>query len=327
MDFYKLALSLFCCTLAAAENPELVGIFSKKQTVQKQKNEPKEAAPAPKFSGHCPSFPIGGDAALAFDYFRSLPDGSWAGNTGAYASLNSAAAISKENYGFGAQLGGSYGLYDWDSRGSNTTGNTKALQQQAFITLGLFRRTPFSSGFNAGLVYDAMFNKEFGVFALNPILGQVRAQLGYLIQWGNEVGIWGALDTQTAHKETSEIPVKYRAISQFNLFWTHYFKNLAQASVWVGTPYRRGLMYNSGRAGTYIVGASFRAPLTRTLSIVGHGAYMGARSGSAFKESSNYGANATFGINYSFGGCKAGQRPYLPLADNSNFLVDANLND
>lgn len=282
---------------------------------------------SPKKNSPSSPFPLGGDVALAYDYFRSLPDGSWAGNNGAYASLNLAVGIPKEKYGFGAQLGGSYGLYDWDARGSNTTGNTRALQQQAFLSVGLFRRAPCSSGLNAGLVYDVMFNKQFGVFALSPIVGQVRAQLSYLIACENEVGLWGTLDTQTSHEETSEIPVKYRAICQVNLIWTHYFKNLAQTSLWVGTPYRRGLMYSSGRAGNYIVGASFSAPLTSTLSIVGHGMYMGARSGSAFQESSNYAANVTFGINYSFGSCKSGHRPFLPLADNSNFLVDTNLND
>jgi hypothetical protein len=85
-------------------------------------------------------------------------------------------------------------------------------------------------------------------------------------------------------------------------------------------------MYTSGRAGLYTLGARFRAPLTRALSIIGHGAYMAARSGPAAQESRNYAANICFGLNYSFGGCKSGQRPYLPLADNSTFLVDTNLN-
>jgi hypothetical protein len=255
-----------------------------------------------------------------------LPDGSWAGNNGAFASLNLAIGIPKERYGFGAQVGGSYGLYDWDGRGSNTTGNTSALQQQAFVTVGLFRMTPYCSGFNAGIVYDLMLNKEFGVFGLDPILGQVRGQLGYLIQGGNEIGLWSSIYTQTSHEETSEIPVQFRAISQVNLFWTHYFKNQAQTTLWVGTPYLKGLMYTSGRAGNYIIGASFRAPLSRTLSVIGHGCYMGAHSGPATQEARNYASNVCFGINYSFGGCET-ERPYLPLADNSNFLVDTNLNE
>jgi hypothetical protein len=268
---------------------------------------------------------MGGEATIAFDFFRSLPEGSWAGNSGAFASLNG--AVREEQYGMGAQLGGSYGLYDWDGRGSNTPGNTTAFQQQAFITGGPFRMTSECSGLNAGVVYDLMLNKKFGVFALNPIIGQVRGQIGYLIRAENEVGFWGTVDTQTAHKETSQIPVRFRAICQANVFWTHYFKNTAQTMVWIGTPYRRGLMYTSGRAGNYIVGASFRAPLTSTLSIVGHGSYMGARANPAIQKSRNYAANVSFGLNYSFGPCNREQRSYLPLADNSNFLVDTTLNE
>jgi hypothetical protein len=281
----------------------------------------------PRAAGDCPSVRVGGDAAVAFDYFRSLPDGSWTGNNGAFTSLNLAVGLPKEKYGLGVQMGGSYGLYDWDGRGSNLTGNRKALQQQGFLTVGLFRVTPYCSGFNGGIVYDVMFNKHFGVFALDPIIGQLRAQTSYLIQGSNELGVWGTVDTQTSHKETSEIPVKFRAVCQANLFWTYYYKNRAQTTLWAGTPYRKGLMFTSGRAGRYIVGASFKAPLTQAWSVVGHATYMAAHPGPAAQESQNYAANVCFGINYSFGGCKAGQRPYLPLADNSNFIADTNLND
>jgi hypothetical protein len=255
-----------------------------------------------------------------------LPDGSWPGSVGGFASLNLAIAIPKDKYGIGGQIGGSYGLYDWDDRGSNTTGNTKALQQQAFLTVGLFRRTPDCSGLNAGLVYDVMFNKQFGVFALNPIVGQLRGQVGYLIKGGNEIGVWATVDTQTAHKEAEALSIKFRAICQANLFWTHYFKNTAQATIWAGTPYRRGLLYTEGRPGRYLIGANFRAPLTRSWSVVGHGMYMGAHPGTPEQKAQNYAANVCFGLNYSFGGCEAGARPYLALADNSNFIVDTNTN-
>ncbi|MGB7978323.1 MAG: hypothetical protein WCF19_04085 [Chlamydiales bacterium] len=308
--------------------------FRTAQGEQKEAMPPRQANNPPPsrrylkpYPGHCPSLMIGGDIALALDGFRSLPDGSWAGNSGAFASLNLAIGIPKEKYGFGAQLGGSYGLYDWNGRGSTTTENSKTLQQQGFITAGLFRVTPHSSGFNGGIVYDLMLNKEFGVFALSPILGQIRGQFGYLIQGGNEIGVWGAVDTQTAHEVTSEIPVRFRSICQVSIYWLHSFKNTAETMLWAGTPYRRGLMFSSGRAGNYLFGASFRAPLTRALSVIGHGSYMGSHSGSAFQESSNYASNVCFGLNYSFGGCKAGQRPYLPLADNSHFMVDTNLNE
>lgn len=329
MQFIKFALCF--ASLACFAEDSVATLFKKTATTQEIPTNAcspciEEVRPL-KFSGHCSCFLIGGDAALSLDFFRSLPDGSWSGNSGAFASLNLAIGIPKEEYGYGAQVGGSYGLYDWNGRGSNPTGNTTALQQQAFFTAGFFRQTPFCSGWNAGLVYDLMINKQFGVFGVSPLLGQLRGQFGYLIQGGNEVGAWATVDTQTAHEEASEIPLQFRAICQVNIFWTHYFKNLAQTTLWAGTPYRQGLMFTSGRPGNYLFGASFKAPLTRALSIVGHGSYMGPHSGSPFAESSNYAANISFGINYSFGGCQAGQRPYLPLADNSNFLADTNLNE
>lgn len=289
--------------------------------------EDKPAVPTcPRFLGESPDRLIGGDLTVAFDSFRSLPDGSWAGNTGALVAGNFAVAIPKDKYGFGAQLGGSYGIYDWDGRWSNATGNTKALQQEAFLTVGLFRRVPDCSGWNAGLVYDVMFNKQASVFAVTSFIGQMRGQLGYLIKGGNEVGAWATVNALTWHETVDSTPVTFRAICQVNLFWSHYFENLAQTTLWVGTPYRRGLMYTSGRPGQYIVGASFRAPLTQELSVVGHGAYMGAHSGSVQQTSRNYAADVCIGLSYSFGGCKAGGRPYLPVGDNSNFLVDTNAN-
>ncbi len=267
------------------------------------------------------SFPLGGDLSLAFDSFRSLPDGSWGGNMGAYLALNLAVAIPKLE-GSGVQGGWSYGIYDWDGRGST---DSKSLQQEGFFTLGLFHKTVKSSGFNAGLVYDWSFNEKAGVFGLSPTMGQVRGELGYLVKGGNEFGLWSSYGTTTSHKSYAGIPVEFRAISQVNAFWRHIFKNEGETMFWAGTPYRKGLMYDSGRAGAYVLGASFKAPLTHSLSIEGHGMYMGSRNGSAFSESKNYAANVSLAITYSFGGRKAGARPYLPLANNSNFIADTSL--
>jgi len=271
-----------------------------------------------------PSF-FSGDLSVALDSFRSLPDGSWSGNNGGFSSLNLLMGLPDNQSKYSAQLGGSYGLYDWNGKGSNPTGNTKAVQQQAFVTTGFSRITSDCSGVNAAIVYDWMWNKQFGVFGLHPILDQVRGQVGYLFQQKNEIGLWGTIRAHTSHQNFSEIPVRFRAISQANLFWTHHFSNQAETMLWAGTPYQRGLMYTSGRAGNYIVGASFTAPLTRSLSIFGHGSYMGSHSGS--QSFNNYAANVCFGISYAFGDSQEKVRPYLDLANNSNFLVDTNLNE
>ena len=281
-----------------------------------------EMKPSPeKKARACPFFPIAGDASFALDYFRGLPDGSFNGNFGGYASLNLDFGIPYA--GLGAQLGGSYGVYDWDGKSSSPS-NSDAVQQQEFATVGFYRKV-CNDGVNFGIVYEWMFNQKFGVFSVDPNVSQVRSQIGYLIKGGNEVGIWGTVNTNTSHKESQEIPLKFRAICQVNLFWSHYFKNRGFTMLWAGTPYRRGLMFTDGRAGRYIAGASFRPPLTPRLSIDGHGVYMGARTFNGNK-SNNYDADVSFAITYSFGGPRPAQKSYMSIGDNSNFLVDTNLN-
>ncbi len=270
------------------------------------------------------SFPLGGDVSLSLDSFRSLPEGSWGGNMGILGSLNLACALPKQNQGIGIQGGASFGAYGWDGKGST---NSKALELQGFATLGLFRKTPHASGVNAGVCYDWDINSKYGVYGLDPTIAQVRGQVGYLWNQRNEFGVIGSYGTQTAHEHFGALPITFKAINQVNAFWRHHFRNKAHAMIWAGSPYGKGLMYSSGRAGNYILGASFRAPLTSFLSIDGHGVYMGARGGSdANVESKNYAANISFGLTYSFGGQKAGSRPYLDLANNSNFLADTNSN-
>jgi hypothetical protein len=268
------------------------------------------------------NFPLGGEISIALDTFRSLPDGSWGGNMGAYLGLNLAYAFPKAGSGNGVQGGWSYGVYDWDGRGST---DSKSVQQEAFFTLGLFHKAMTDSGVNVGAVYDFSVNSKAGVFGLSPTMQQVRGQIGYLLKKKNEFGLWGTYGTTTSTQSFSGIPVKFRAISQVNVYWRHIFKNQGETMLWAGTPYRKGLMFNSGRPGNYIIGASFRAPLTSSFSLDGHGMYMGARSGSGFDESKNYAANVAIALTYSFGGKKGGAKPYLPVANNSNFIADTNL--
>ena len=96
--------------------------------------------------------------------------------------------------------------------------------------------------------------------------------------------------------------------------------------LWAGSPYRRGLMYTSGRAGNFIVGLQFSVPMTKHLSIEGHGVYMGPRGSSGQAPSKNFATNLCIGLTYSFGKRRIQQSPYMTLANNSNFLVDTNQN-
>lgn len=265
-------------------------------------------------------FPVAGEFAFAYDNFRSLPEGSWEGNTGAFVSLNLKAPLRKS---FLAQIAGSYAVYDWEGRFSTPHKHPSAVQQQGFLTGAVSRET---SCLNYGIAVDGMFNRNFGLFALNPTLSQVRGQIGYSINGNNEIGVWGAGSTNTSHKTSQQVPFSFRAISQVNLFWTHYFNNCAYAMVWGGTPCGKSLMYKSGRPGSFIVGARLQAPLNSCLFLNAHGVYMGARKSHDGIGSRNYGTNVCFALTYVFGKELTRGSPYMTLADNSTFLVDTNGN-
>lgn len=267
--------------------------------------------------------PIEVDLSLALDDFRGIYSGSWISSFGAVAAVNLTIPLP---FYFSTQLAGSYGLYEWAGRASTPFKNSANFQHQGFITVAAAWQCPGKYGCNAGIAYDWMLNKNFGVFALNPFFDQIRGQFGYLIGGSHEVGVWGTYGIHTAHEESQGIPIKFKGISQINLFWSYHFKTHGFTSLWVGTPYQRGLLYKGGRAGRFIIGAQFSAPVTENLSIDGHGSYMAARGGSGVSPSKNYGADLYVGITYAFGKRRIMQNSYMTLANNTNFMADTNQN-
>lgn len=283
----------------------------------------------PYYSWFASFFPVEGEIFIAYDTFRGLPDGSFQDNSGAVIGCNLTLPLSISCCeGIGFQFGTSYGVYDWPGRNSAPF-HRKEVQQQTFVTGGIFRVTPCCSGINVGIVCDWMFNKNFSVFSTRPAFGQIRFKSGYLFQCCNEFGLWGTANLGTTHKPVLGIPIAYRALSQLNFFWQHNFANCAQTMVWAGAPYTKGLMFENKSDGKFILGASFEAPLTRCWSVKGHASYMSPRG--RFK-SNNYGSNICLSLSYFFGcpgecGCPDFSRSsYLPIADNSNFMVDTALN-
>ncbi len=256
----------------------------------------------------------------SYDNFRGIPDGSWNGNNGALLSGNAAVCIADM---FSVQAGGSYGLYNWDGRQNLVFRNPKALQTESFITAGI---ATLIGPFNLGLVYDRVFTRHFGIYDLSPSFDQLRFQAGYQFCC-DEFGVWGTAHLETSHKNALGLPISYRAIDQINLFWSHYFDNCAKTTLWAGLPYRDSLRYEHRAAGEFILGFSARVPLTDCLYLDGHGAYMRARQASGAFQSLNYAANICIGITYLFDGCGCEDCSiYMPVANNSNFLIDTNLN-
>lgn len=275
--------------------------------------------------------PIYAEATIAYDDFRGMSEGTWTGNSGALVGTNLGIPLLDI---FALQAGGSYGVYDWTGRGLTFLGIPNSVQQQGFMTVGLFHEKLCRYyGFQSSLVLDWMFNKNFGVFALNPSCGQLRLQIGYLLNTCNELGVWGTLNVNTDHETFFEIPIAFRAISQVNLFWRHFFEGCAEATFWAGLPYKKSLMFPGERPGKYILGASVRVPLTSCLDLDAHAVYMSPRGNLASPRFANDAVNICLGFTYIFGGCAdcdgdfQTARPYLSIANNSNFLMETNLSD
>jgi len=270
--------------------------------------------------------PYSCEVGVGYDYFRSLPEGDWEGNTGGLASFNlCASGPCLMDYGVAGQIGGSYGNYDWSGRGSSPTGKQTGSQQQTFLTGAIFRKTTCCSGINAGIAYDWMWNKNASVFALQSSISQVRFQGGYVWEQADEFGVWATLNVNTAHRTSQGIPVEFRAISQANLYWEHRFDNCSRTMIWAGIPYKRSLMFSTGRAGRFIIGGSFHAPLVSRLSIDGHASYMRGHSASGALKQRTYAANLFIGLNWAFGDEIYGVDPYMSIGNNSNFITDTNV--
>lgn len=266
------------------------------------------------------------DVGLGYDYFRSLPDGDWEGNTGGLASLNICTPTPYlMDYGVGIQVGGSYGVYDWSGRGSSPSARQSAAQQQVFLTGAIFRKTPCYSGFNIGIAYDWMWNKNASVFALESTISQLRFQGGYQLNQINEWGIWGTLDLHTSHRVSQGIHVLFKAISQVNIYWQHRFENCARTMIWAGIPYKKSLMFSTGRAGKFIVGANFHTPLTNRLSIDGYASYMKGHSAPRGLKNRIYAANICIQLTCAFGDRCPELEPYMSIGNNSNFITDTNV--
>lgn len=267
--------------------------------------------------------PFGVDLNLALDDFRGIYSGSWPNSFGSYLATNITVPF-RCNFSF--QIAGSYGLYEWSGRASTPFKNSNSLEQQGFTTVALSYLTPFKSGVNIGVCYDWMFNANFGLFAVDPLFDQIRWQMGYKFQCHNELGIWGTYGIQTSHKESQNVPLDFRGISQLSAFWVHYLQNYGYTMVWVGAPYLDGLRYPSRASGNLIFGVEFSTPITESFSFYGYGSYMWPRGWSGITPSRNSGANICFGLNYAFGKRRVQKTPYMRPANNTNFMADTNQN-
>jgi hypothetical protein len=282
--------------------------------------------------------------AFGLDAFKGVSDLNRA-NFGAVTSVKSGILLpGVEDFGLGWQTGVSYGVYDFDGRlaGSDVTAHA---QQQTFVTTGFYRKATGDQRVSFGVVYDWMINTGWGFYGVNNTLGQWRGQVEYAVNDTNGLGVWGTKDDLGSERVLdgpfSNTIVNNRAISQVNLFWHHKFVDSgADSCLWTGLSADRerldqSVLTGGGTLGDWIIGASIQVALSERLALYANGSYMhptsaaGPSNGILPMASYEASYDVSIGVAWYFG-CHArscslqGKRflPYMPLANNSNFLVD-----
>jgi hypothetical protein len=267
-----------------------------------------------------------------YSAFRGLPDGGWE-NNGINAGINFGTRLGEfsDATGIGFQIGGSAGADDWSGTDYRLARNNEA-EVQGFVTYGLFRAATEESRFSAAVVQDWMINANYGVFAQNPTLSQLRMQVGYAWTDFTEIGVWGTCRVLDDTRFVSGFgDVSWRPLNQLNFYWHHKWCEFgADSWVWIGVP-ERDRFAGNGSLGDYIAGALTVAPLTDRLSLYALVTYMHPSANAGPAGSNEDAWDFTIGLAfYPAANARSrtviGQRwmPQLPVANNGYFLVDTN---
>lgn len=273
----------------------------------------------------CPPYGIVG--IFGFDSFKGVSDSSYSSNFGAVTGLNAAVPVpGLRDYGIGWQLGMTYGVYDFDGRINSV--NDAQSQQQTFLTTGFYRKASGDQQLSFGLVYDWMFNNNWGALTNAQTMGQWRSQFEWAFSGSNAVGVYGCVRDRSSVQLHNGFPVTDRPVSQVNLFWHHKFESAADSYLWVGLP-QRDRLNGDGSLGDWIIGANIQVPLTQRLALYGNAQYMHPSAAAGAYASMEADWNIGAGIVWYFGGNAVSHSingkcwlPYMPVANNSTFLVD-----
>jgi hypothetical protein len=267
------------------------------------------------------------------DSFKGIADGSFQSNFGAVTGLNVGTSLpGLDQYGIGWQTGLSLGLYDFDGR-TSVVNDAARSQQQIFVTTGFFHKAKCDQRVSFGLVYDWMVNDQWGEYGAHPTLGQWRGQVEYALSGCNAVGFWGCARDLSASQGVvvgqRNAIVTNRAITQANLFWHHKFCcSGADSYLWLGVP-DHGRLDGDGSLIDWTIGASVQVPLTCWLALYANGAYFHPSASAGAGAAVESGYDVGMGVVWYFGGgarsCAINGRcsdAYMPVANNSNFLVE-----
>jgi hypothetical protein len=253
--------------------------------------------------------------------FRSIGDASLAGasnSAGAVSTLNSAFELI-EGSEIGGQVGVSYGVFDFKGR-SYPLGDTKIVEQQLFVTAGVFKRSNilFEDQLSWGLVWDHLQVWQWGNLGSDGGLDQVRGIMGWALSARNEVGFWGAW---RAGSTLSPTYWPRFTSNQYNAFWRHNYDFGGQTMIWIGGA-------DPSSVTSWLVGALGQAPLSNSIAIYGNFTFAlpSASAGISGSWQEEWAVGA--GLTYYFGAKSvsptvSGRQglPLIPVANNGTMLI------
>ena len=272
---------------------------------------------------------------MGFDAHRAFGDGRFAAFFPLpFATANSMGAVAGFNSGIGlgnskvrAQVGASYGVYDFKGRTIDDPGQEASLEQQAYFTFGTYKRSDVCCGdrISWGVVYDQFIGHQWGWTADEVHLGQLRGILGYALNEHNEVGVWGTAHTDDDVSLISGvgagIPTTIRAMHQVNAYWRHNWHFGANSMLYVGA-------VDKADVGSWQFGMTNTAPLNHSTSLYGNFTYAAPGSATGLVGAAEEQWYVSVGLVFSLGAkaqsaTVSGNRglPLLPVANNGSFLI------
>ena len=224
-------------------------------------------------------------------------------NFGLVTGLNAGVPIpGLRDYGFGWQVGMSYGVYDFDGRVRRRGRIRGIAQQQTFVTTGFFRKAQCDQRLSFGIVYDWMYNTEWGIVGNDPTLGQWRGQIEYAVSGCNGVGLWGAKrDLGSVQSGRQTFTVEDRALSQVNLFWHHKFCSGADSWLWFGLP-DHGRYDGDKSFADWMIGVNVQVPLSDRLALYANASYLHPSAAAGADAAVEQGYDVSMGVMWYFGG-------------------------
>lgn len=261
-------------------------------------------------------FWLGGEAYKGIGE-TTLPPGAVTGfmaSAGAVGGFNTGLPLGQSR--IRAQIGGSYGVYDWKGRDTTDVGSA---EQQFYVTAGFYKRSDICAGerLSWGVVYDGFFAHNWGLSADEVYFSQIRSITGYALNERNEVGFWGTIST---NRDVTTIGT-LRAMNQGNLYWRHQYEFGGQTMAYVGGA-------DPADVASWQFGFLNTAPLSNNLSLYGNYTYSLPGSTAGVVGSNEYLWNFNAGLMLSFGGKAkspniSGHRglALLPVATNGLMLI------